>query len=811
MADGEALAPEAEPLTADHAEALADPGASGYDVAVAAGSYDDAGEVTEAPPLIGGPFDAVEDDTPVLMATEADTELPRHPPLDAAAASRVGRDNDRILCEEQRPLAASGEAEDAARPEEADLSAAREEFAALATEEATCCRPADAALAETAPAIFAEDNKENAEALEGERQAALGGCNEKSMSCDVEITAEHKLRDATERPELDDVDEDSVHAPRMTYQSDHQPMVEPSPEVPSPASALHTPMPPMPTPLPPLEEQAVHAAEDESGSALAAAAAPNSGDARRPAMLDDVETTAPPWKPLSSVETPLPSPRGLAEARMQEMVQEQMSSLLEPLTAHIKTLHEQLQKLSSDIGVLTERVDGNVDIIDKHSQDLMRTELFRTKVEEDLDVKRIQILGLGEKQVGCEMQHQRTAVGLKKAYEAFQGVSAAVGQLQQKNAETDERLADLSSRTDEGKEGREALAADIAEIRQMHEGMNDRQLLAEARLQEVKSLAEDAKQKAKDLKCKMERKDREVEKSFFQLDERSRGLEASVDDIMHLMKQQKKGVADLKRFTDELQSGMTSLNDTINAQAEAQREAEKKSQESLEEVKDSVAKGVDTRKTLAQAITERFERLERHTKCHIAKLQEHEELLQALDAKMAENKGELMERIEQVGQNSENALNDQLEGQRERLGMLEEAQSLQSQRLDGLEVRSAELFALSADVSKHLAAHDTELERVRWSVKDTDDRLAAVRAELKQLRSEYTGTVKDVTKTSHRVDLAHEYFDGLGRGFESTHQKVLGMLQPRADKQTSVSPAGAGASSAGRTLPVVPTPRAPPR
>jgi len=134
----------------------------------------------------------------------------------------------------------------------------------------------------------------------------------------------------------------------------------------------------------------------------------------------------------------------------------------------------------------------------------------------------------------------------------------------------------------------------------------------------------------------------------------------------------------------------------------------------------------------------------------------------------------------------------------------------QDQMKDLIGKNSSDLRSYIAQVQKDTETKLTEsaheLGRTNVGLMHTGQRLDTTNMGMQSLQGELNATNSTVGQLSVSLDLAHEYFQGVTKGFQDTHKRVIagqdGMLPPKG----GVAPRfyGAGAT---KTLPVISAPR----
>jgi len=129
-------------------------------------------------------------------------------------------------------------------------------------------------------------------------------------------------------------------------------------------------------------------------------------------------------------------------------------------------------------------------------------------------------------------------------------------------------------------------------------------------------------------------------------------------------------------------------------------------------------------------------------------------------------------------------------------------QGVLTDRTNIVETQVAELAGVQKDTDLKVDSHRAELQRALQDMRRTKNDLAQTQAIVTDLGGDLGTTSDGLAKTAMRVDLAHEYLEGLSGGFQETHRRVLSgqdcMLPPKSFTVAKM-----------QRLPDVPSPRRP--
>merc|ERR1712216_372307 len=142
----------------------------------------------------------------------------------------------------------------------------------------------------------------------------------------------------------------------------------------------------------------------------------------------------------------------------------------------------------------------------------------------------------------------------------------------------------------------------------------------------------------------------------------------------------------------------------------------------------------------------------------------------------------------------------------ERVQRLEDQEERLGQRVDSTDAAIGSLGAFREDAAVRIDMHALELERGKTRQDQLRSDLGQANVDLEGLSSEVATASAHLGHVADRVNLAHEYFDGMGKGLQDIHRHAVagagtgGMLPlPPKSPKTPKSPQKTG------TLPDIPS------
>jgi len=314
----------------------------------------------------------------------------------------------------------------------------------------------------------------------------------------------------------------------------------------------------------------------------------------------------------------------------------------------------------------------------------------------------------------------------------------------------------------------------ITELRDFHEGLNHRQLDTVQTIQEMKRNHEATSETLNKLAKVSEQRHKDNSRTFTCLSEHINSLEAMLGDTNRNLQKQADSVRSVDSEVQRLKTACAQFSELQHL---------KLGQTDLA----GLLASQNDRTTKLEQDLGSYRRLNGTEMDKLAsRTQDLEALLDSTTANFTTLKSTVDSHDERLGQS---------EG---RLGAAEGAHKKLSDQVVAAERQLRTLNSLLEGALSKLDVHSTELERISSGLNQNQKSLDATRGQVEHMRTELRGTMEAITKLSSRMDLCHNYFQGLSKGFQDTHRQVAkgesGMLQPK--------------STLTGTLPVIP-PRTP--
>eukprot|EP00927_Polykrikos_kofoidii_P061174 TRINITY_DN56040_c0_g1_i1.p1 TRINITY_DN56040_c0_g1~~TRINITY_DN56040_c0_g1_i1.p1 ORF type:complete len:518 (+),score=49.65 TRINITY_DN56040_c0_g1_i1:54-1556(+) len=467
------------------------------------------------------------------------------------------------------------------------------------------------------------------------------------------------------------------------------------------------------------------------------------------------------------------SNNGEGEGSMQVFISQHMTQILQPLAERIKDLEALNERLANRLDVEAAQGHRTKDELGQHAETIRY-----------LDTR------LGE----VDFERKTLQASCDRAHESYQW-------LERDHSTTKEALGHLRSRADvmafvDATEKRvTALETMLEQSRQGHEKAveqvriesTSRQVEFLDNLRDIDKRWNKTEKALGSLESSAEGRHRDLLTSVEALDERTRGLGRTIDDMLNTLRRHDKAFRDqegdfmgVRRALKDIDHFMASSRD----RAETERSRRAADEEAVSQVMSAV-----------RALQVRTDTLGEDIACLARTSETQAGLVNHLIDSTNVTAEELRRKCADIQR-----IDEQLPSHANRLTVVEdrggklhaEHQSAR-ERVDTLEVRLDKLTETHASTVTQVDSHGFELHQQRACQIRLGESIDEANLRANRLTADIDATNGIVAKVSARSELAHEYVQGLSKGFQDTHKRLV------AGHDAMLSPKG----SYNRTLPVL--------
>lgn len=485
--------------------------------------------------------------------------------------------------------------------------------------------------------------------------------------------------------------------------------------------------------------------------------------------------------PLVAAMFELSPNNGEGELSMSTLIQKHMTNILAPLAERVMDLEERGLRHDAAAAAADDRAESVGSKLDLHDRRLatLSTDLARTT--QDLLAASEGLGEYSERQAAFDKDHEFTRSLANRLESGLKDSNAVVLDLQRARDEFDNRLRELQRAVSETNIAHLNINDRMSELRNRHEGLNDRHLEVVKSVQETKQTDENTRQALKRFTSIFDKQRKEDGRAMATADDRIKNLEESVSDAQHKVELCAKTVKPMKKEVDRLKG---SLDEVIGASRAANGGQPANLEQRLRKVEDvminlnrlpsSDARGPTNTEGQQQALRDAISKNASDLARHGANFDNLAQIISSNTNRVQHNEGVLSE----MGTRQEK-LKEQVENNDKEVRSL--AQSIQR------------------DATNRIEAQALELAKTNTSLMQERQRVDTNTSTLFNLQTELGSTNGQLNKVGQSIDLAHEYFNGLSKGLQDTHKRVLagqdGMLPPKTATPRRPLPVIAGGAT----------------
>jgi len=251
----------------------------------------------------------------------------------------------------------------------------------------------------------------------------------------------------------------------------------------------------------------------------------------------------------------------------------------------------------------------------------------------------------------------------------------------------------------------------------------------------------------------------------------------------------------LQETTSKVEEFVTALSGLSNDLQAQVGEQQQRAEEEAEERNKEKNKQQSVQEMLSNMVT-KIEKSAVDVGIAFKSLQDKEDKIQGLTSKVEENAtitarhDDDLTRIDQTVKDVEAEL--QREG--ERITSAETKAGALKTKTELAEQSLRNVVASQREANQKIEVQARDLGMAQQRLQTSERRLDEIGTRLHAVNKEVTSTSEEVSNMSGRVDIAHDYLHGLGKGFQNAHSKIV-------DGQEGMLPYKASPSS---TLPALP-------
>jgi chromosome segregation ATPase len=484
---------------------------------------------------------------------------------------------------------------------------------------------------------------------------------------------------------------------------------------------------------------------------------------------------------------------------MQSFVHRHLLSLLQPLTDHVRELTAQVNTMRGDLLDNVVRIDKKLAVFDGH--DRRMSDLTADVAQANVKVGKMHTELSKETERVARSSRERTESAGAKTDAHLQDMALRLAELQKACGPIDLALPKLERRVTEVAEFAANMCNDISTIKVSFEGMHHEHLGLSQRLELTKQLASDSASSLSEATYSLGRQQMEAKKHREEL----HGLvQENVDSIRELNQAQKTQIGRLEAaeaVTKAVQHGFNELKSSMGMMEETLNSAGENDDEERDAEVEKIRAGVGT-------MIERMERLEGTVATVRVSHTELSDRVAVIDTVAATETQRLSDTASLARDTTElqQILAAQVHDAQRRICSQEAGQEKLVERADLADADVRCMDATQKETLRTVAADKLEIDKTIARVQGNERALIDTNANLSHLATELGVAKEVVAKLVPRLELAHEYLQGVGKGFQEAHQCIAegkdGMFRPKKKIQATLLPGLPGSFAAGVVHPI---------
>lgn len=470
---------------------------------------------------------------------------------------------------------------------------------------------------------------------------------------------------------------------------------------------------------------------------------------------------------------------------MQHFVQEHLTSILHPIAQNVDELQMQVQTLQKDLGLTDARVYGYLDKLSGLLSDVPLLQKAAAQANADLgDLRRDHVEAKG-KHTALDSDHVKTKGSLGDVANRLTTTGVNVETLQRAVEKQNTCVQRIQRTLGESTDAVEGVYSSGAEPKMADEKMEQRQLGLAQGLQTIWELSQSTANSLDKLTREFQGLQKEVALMKSDLNTRSDIIERRLDNTNIEVNKEAEILKATTAETKRNSSLVFEIQQYLNNEFVANQKKDKDVQATMDKLTQTVgnmeADVVDMKHTVgteaekSSNLYTQVQNLSATTDKNIFDINKNTNDAKRLDRTAEEHR--------------EKIVNVEL-----RASELETGTQKLRDRADRAENNIGLLTITQNDHGEKLESHRAALEEGSTTQEQTNKELELTKSNVRSLHTVLGATNQTISKHANRLDLAHEYISGFGKGVQETHRRVQsgqeGMLPPKGDLS--------------RTLPTIP-------
>jgi chromosome segregation ATPase len=478
-----------------------------------------------------------------------------------------------------------------------------------------------------------------------------------------------------------------------------------------------------------------------------------------------------------------------AGTSMLRFFQEHMVLIMRPVNEHIDVLRRKQSELERACNSTEKAIDNVYKRLDRHDEVLEALDSkhglldreFRKMQSEwksaDLVEKVVELEAESRKEKKARMQVDDR---VDRQASVMQALHASLDESTAANHRVELKLWQTASLS-------ERIERDVVGLREENRSLNDRQFSLSRGLERLDDALEQAVKRVLNCEGAAEAARREVSTAIPPLDDRIKGIEAAIPDLVLRLDGCEGPLKTIGEQVASMREDMGHISQDIHRLEEENEKQDEEAARALQKTETALEEEVKRQATVAQRVKEvevELAEVKSTLATELEKKCDHDTVSQlSLRVDTQDDELRLCSSNAQGMEVTQSAHEQRLLNLEARAGDAESAQADLTKRADLAHTSIGELFASHETVRLRIDGQHEELEKVEAQTSTTRHALGQTNAAVQYLHGDLGTTKGGLEKTAMRLDLAHEYIHGISRGLQETHKLTLagqdGMLAPK--------------------------------
>jgi len=477
---------------------------------------------------------------------------------------------------------------------------------------------------------------------------------------------------------------------------------------------------------------------------------------------------------------------GEGAGSMSSFVQRAMMNIMAPMVKRIEDLEDTAAYHAYELKDAHDKVESATQRLGHHDRNIgtLEGDMIRTKTE--LQRAHELICEGSERHASLESDHDATRATTNRLDAGHKSMSSLLADQQRLHEDLDGRCRQLQLMLSETNIAHLNINDKLQEVKNRLEGFSDRHAELVKSAQELKQADEASKAALKRINSQVEKHRRDAERTFLQIDDRSKNMELAVVEVQGIEEKAAKAIKAIRQDVDRNRIIIDQLmgeDGKLGSMSATSGPKPSDVQGRVNKMEEMVGK-------LAGALSSDKSGMLHH----FQQLRDTVALTSATAAKNASDYEHLDKAIK--------SQDHRLYKVEQRCGLMEgRADKLKDQveRQDA-DFRN-QLGNTQASLQSKLDTHAHEQAKTNERINQGSSRVDCLQNSLDNMKLELAGTNSAVGRLGQSLDLAHEYVQGMSKGLNDTPKRVHGDGVPSPPIGRPMSARGprpgAGSSTAG--------------